>query len=179
MHILGISGSLRAGSLNTSVLEAAASLAPDGMAVSLYRGLAGLPHFNPDLDVEPAPPAVVDWRSLLKSADGVLFSVPEYAHGVPGSLKNALDWVVGSGEFVDKPVAFFHASPRGTFAHALLAETLTVMSARLIPEANVTLSILKKGITADEITTDAAMSGALREGLRGFARRRQSASLST
>jgi len=62
--------------------------------------------------------------------------IPEYAHGVPGVLKNGLDWVVGSGELVDKPVTLFNASPRGTYAQASLTETLTVMSAKVVPEAS-------------------------------------------
>ncbi len=78
------------------------------------------------------------WRSKLKTADGVVFSVPEYAHGVPGVLKNALDWIVGSGELVDKPVTLFNASPRGKYAQASLTETVTVMSAKVLSEASVT-----------------------------------------
>jgi chromate reductase, NAD(P)H dehydrogenase (quinone) len=74
--------------------------------IILYDGVSRLPHFSPDLDGENAPAPVADWRAQLKTSDGVLISSPEYAHGVPGSLKNALDWVVGSGEFVEKPVAF-------------------------------------------------------------------------
>ena len=141
MRILAISGSLRASSSNTALLQAAAALAPQDVEVIPYDGLGDLPHFNPDLDGETVAPAVSRWRSKLRDADGVVFSVPEYAHGVPGVLKNALDWVVGSGEFVDKPVTLFNASPRGTYAQASLTETLTVMSAKVVPEASVTLQL--------------------------------------
>src|SRR5450432_4339141 len=130
MRILAVSGSLRASSSNTALLRAAAALAPPGVAVTLYDGPGNLPHFNPDLDGETVPPAVKDWRRSLQASDGVLFSVPEYAHGVPGVLKNALDWVVGSGEFMDKPAALFNGSPRGTYAQASLTETLTAMTER-------------------------------------------------
>ena len=98
MRILAISGSLRTGSSNTMLLRAAVALAPQAFEVSVYDGLATLPHFNPDQDNEAAPPPVVDFRSQLHASDGVLISSPEYAHGVPGVLKNALDWVVASGE---------------------------------------------------------------------------------
>src|ERR1041385_679915 len=98
MRILAISGSLRASSSNTALLQAAAELVPEDVEVVLYEGLGDLPHFNPDLDGETVAPAVSGWRSKLRDADGVVFSVPEYAHGVPGVLKNSLDWVVGSGE---------------------------------------------------------------------------------
>ena len=93
--ILAISGSLRAGSSNTALLRAAQALAPAGATVELYAGLAELPHFNPDLEGHE-PDSVHALRASLRAADAVLFSSPEYAHGVPGSLKNMLDWVVGS-----------------------------------------------------------------------------------
>ena len=96
MRILAISGSLRAASSNTALLRAAGALAPEGVEVVLYEGLAGLPHFNPDLDdldTGTAPPAVVGFRSRLDASDGVSISSPEYAHGVPGAMKNAIDWV--------------------------------------------------------------------------------------
>jgi NAD(P)H-dependent FMN reductase len=126
IRILAISGSLRAISLNTALLRAATSLAPEGVAISLYGGLGDLPHFNPDLE-GAEPPSVLDFRTQLQRSDGVLISSPEYAHGVPGVLKNALDWLVGSGELVGKPVALLNASPRATHAQASLIETLTTM----------------------------------------------------
>ena len=96
MKILAISGSLRRVSSNSTLLRAATLLAPEGMEITLFEGLGGLPHFNPDLE-GTEPPSVPDFRARLQAADGVLICSPEYAHGVPGVLKNALDWVVGSG----------------------------------------------------------------------------------
>ncbi len=136
MKILGISGSLRNASVNTALLRRAAALTPNGVTFIVYDGLGNLPHFNPELDREPLPPAVSDFRSHLTSSAGVIISSPEYAHGIPGVLKNALDWVVASGELYEKPVALFNTSPRTRYAQAALAETLTVMTARLIPEAS-------------------------------------------
>ena len=92
--LLAVSGSLRAASANTALLRAAERLAPEGVELVLYGGLATLPHFNPDLDdldAGTAPPPVMDLRSRLDASDGVLISSPEYAHGVPGALKNAID----------------------------------------------------------------------------------------
>ena len=96
-----------------------------------------IPAFNPDLDAEGAtPPApVAHWRAALAEADAVLISSPEYAHGIPGVLKNALDWVVGSGELVNKPVGVLSASSASAFAHPQLVEVLTTMNALMIPEA--------------------------------------------
>jgi len=85
-------------------------LAPENLKITVYAGLANLPHFTPDLDND-APGAVNDFRSQLTKSAGVIISSPEYAHGVPGVLKNALDWLVASGELYEKPVALFSASP--------------------------------------------------------------------
>ena len=86
IRLLAVCGSLRAVSTNAVLLKAAQKLVPAGMTISLWDGLAGLPHFNPDLDVEPAPAAVAAWRRAVHEADGLLVSSPEYARGVPGSL---------------------------------------------------------------------------------------------
>lgn len=141
MKIIGISGSLRTSSLSTALLKTAAALTPYAVKLIVYDGLGYLPHFNPDLDREPLPSAVSDFRSQLNSSAGVIISTPEYAHGVPGVLKNALDWLVASGELYDKPVALFSPSRRGHFAQASLIETLTVMTARLIPDAFINVSL--------------------------------------
>lgn len=153
MRIIAISGSLRRISSNTTQLRAVGVLAPAGVEVTLYEGLADLPAFNPDLE-GAEPSSLLAFRAQLKEADGAFISSPEYAHGVPGSLKNALDWIVGSGELVDKPVAILTASPMATYAQASLRETITVMSARVITEASLTIPIQgrhldEKGITAD------------------------------
>ena len=140
MKIIGISGSLRTISLSTALLKTAATLAPCDVKLMVYDGIGNLPHFNPELDKEPAPPAVSDFRSQLNSSAGVVISTPEYAHGIPGALKNALDWLVASGELYEKPVALFSPSPYARFAHASLIETLTVMMARLIPDAFINVS---------------------------------------
>jgi NAD(P)H-dependent FMN reductase len=162
MRILGISGSLRAASSNGAVLRAAADLAPPGVHFTVYDGLAGLPHFNPDLDVEPAPGPVADLRASVRSSGAVLICSPEYAHGVPGSLKNALDWLVGSGEFIDKPVALINASPRSTHAQASLAETLATMSAKVVRGASVALPLSTNRFDEAALLADPAVSAALR-----------------
>jgi len=170
MRILAISGSLRAGSSNTAMLQAAVALAPPGVEIVLYDGLSRLPHFNPDVDGANASAPVVDWRTLLKAADGVLISSPEYAHGVPGSLKNALDWVVGSAEFVNKPVALINTSPRAFHAQASLTETLTTMSAQVVPEACIEVPLLGRKLDASGILAEPGIAGAVRSGLLTFAR---------
>jgi len=112
MRILAISGSLRAASTNTTLLKAAAALALEDLSLNLFCGLNDLPHFNPDLDNGPPHAAVARFRLQMAKSAVIIFSTPEYAHGIPGTLKNALDWVVASGELYEKPVALFSASPR-------------------------------------------------------------------
>jgi chromate reductase, NAD(P)H dehydrogenase (quinone) len=138
MRILGISGSLRNVSKNSALVRAAKLLAPTGVEVVIYEGLGHLPLFNPDvddLDHGRAPDAVLDFRAQLRSCDGVFISSPEYAHGVAGAMKNALDWLVGSGEFEQKPTVLLNASPGSVHAHAALLETLRTMGGIVIDAA--------------------------------------------
>jgi len=167
MQLLALSGSLREASRNTTLLNAAADFAPENVEVIVYRGLGELPHFNPDLDKEPTPPAVADFRAQLQKSAGVIISSPEYAHGVPGMLKNALDWLVASGELYEKPVALFNASPRALYAQACLRETLSVMMAKLIPEAFFTVPLPK--VHPSGSVSHPEISGELRSTLATFA----------
>jgi chromate reductase len=169
MRILAISGSLRANSSNTAILQAAARLAPPAMAIVLYDGLAALPHFNPDLDADPPPAPVLALRRHIGSCEGLLICSPEYARGVAGAMKNALDWLVGSVEFPGKPVALINASPRATHADAQLRLTLGTMAARLVEGASITLPLLGRNLDADGIVGDAELSARLRAPLDEFA----------
>ncbi len=140
MKILAISGSLRSASINTALLRAVARLAPANISVELYNDLGNLPLFNPDIEATD-PPYVASLRSQLLAADAVLIASPEYAHGITGAMKNALDWMVGCEAFVNKPVALLNASPRAVHAQASLKEIITVMSALIIEEASITLPL--------------------------------------
>src|SRR5512143_2149768 len=138
IRLLAISGSLRAASSNSRLIEALARLAPDGVEVEIYRGLQDLPYFNFDLDETPPAP-VVDLRQRIGACDGLIICSPEYAHGVAGVMKNALDWLVPSLEFPGKPVALINASPRAHHAEAHLRETLSTMSAKLVDAASIAI----------------------------------------
>lgn len=168
MRLLAISGSLRTVSSNTALLQAAALLAPGDVDIELYDGLANLPHFNPDLDTELPPPTVANLRAKIGMADGLLISSPEYARGVPGSLKNALDWLVSGLEFPGKPVALLCASERSTYAKVALRLTLETMSARFVDEASITVHLLGKTHTSQEIATDPAIAPVVRAALDAF-----------
>ena len=165
VRILGISGSLRRGSSNTALVAAAARIAPKAVEISIYGELAELPPFNPDVEMEAVPAAVARFRGRLQAADAVLISSPEYAHGVPGVLKNALDWVVGSGELVEKPVALINSSARATRAWISLAETLRTMSARVITAASINIPLDGKTGDLTSIAEDADVSRALKSAL--------------
>jgi len=173
MHILAISGSFKASSSNATLVRAIAAMVPDTMRFTIYDELADLPHFNPDLDGEDAPTPVVRLRGLLQAADGVLICTPEYAFGVPGALKNALDWTVSSGEFAGKPVAAISASPSymgGDKAHASLLLTLTAEAATIVDGGTLIIPAIGKKLAADGDVSDPATAEALRSVLAALAR---------
>lgn len=160
MQILAISGSLRTKSSNSAVLQAASILAPEQIEIIMYSGLANLPHFNPDLDCEPLPNEVIFLRQQIKSSDAIMISSPEYAHGIPGSLKNALDWLVSSTEFPGKLVALINTNPRATIALNSLTEILITMSAQIVEPANL-INLAGRGLNAEEIVADEELSKSL------------------
>ena len=170
VRVLAISGSLRKASSNSALVSAAVRVAPVGVEVSVYGELAEVPPFNPDLDTDTAPDGVVRFRAALEACDAILICSPEYAHGVSGVLKNALDWIVGSGELMDKPIALINASGRATLAYASLRETLTTMSGHVVEDASVTIPL--DGSTSDvaSIAQDSYLSGLLKASLAVLAR---------
>jgi NAD(P)H-dependent FMN reductase len=169
VRILAISGSLRAASSNRAVVEAARLLAPPGVEVEIYHGLGELPHFNPDVEMGVLPPPVAALRAAVGEAGALLISSPEYAHGVPGSMKNALDWLVGGPEFVGRPVALVNASPRSVHAQAQLAETVWTMSGVLVEAASVALPLGGRGLDAAGIAADPELSATLAGALAALA----------
>ena len=169
MNVLALSGSLRAASLNSALLRACARLAPAGLRVQVYAGVGALPLFNPDL--EAAPPAPVRaLRAAVADADALLVASPEYAHGVSGALKNALDWLVSFEPFHGKPVAVPNTSPRAQHAHAALCETLRTMSATLIHEACIALPLLGTGLDGQGMVDSAEVSASIRALLAAIGR---------
>jgi NAD(P)H-dependent FMN reductase len=150
MRILAICGSLRAASTNAAVLRAAARLAPPGTTVDLFTGLGDLPLFNPDLE-SALPDSVRRLHAAIAGSDAVLIASPEYAHGVTGVLKNALDWLVSFEGFVGKRVAIFLASPRSVHADASLREILSTMSANLVADACLSMPLRATGFTEDSL----------------------------
>lgn len=173
IKILAISGSLRSISTNSTLLRACRLLAPQNLEINLYTGLGDLPLFNPDIEgpnfERPPPPPVKAFREQLRAADAYLIASPEYAHGVTGVIKNALDWLVASGEFVDKPVASLNASPRASIAQENLRETMMVMGGIIDTQASITIALLGEDIDEQGIIEHPQMAEPLRTALQAFA----------
>lgn len=159
LTILGIAGSLRAGSFNRALLDTAGDLLPDDVSLDIFD-LAPLPMFNADVEAEGDPPAVTDLKERIGAADGVLIATPEYMHGVPGVLKNALDWASrppGRSPMKGKPTAMIGASPSpiGTArAHQNLRQILTYLEADMITKPEVLVSFAKDRFEDGELVDE-------------------------
>lgn len=164
MKILGVSGSLQSRSSNKSLLARAAALCASPVEWH-ETGLVGvLPFYDADLDVEPPPEAVKRWRAELDAADAIVIASPEYGHGMPGSLKNAIDWIIGSGNLNGKPVAATCAGAgpgRGEMGLAMLVQTLHAIDALVV--WNAPIVVPRRSIAADGTVTDGNVDEALRE----------------
>jgi chromate reductase, NAD(P)H dehydrogenase (quinone) len=152
-NIAVICGSTRQNSTNYRFIKAIEALCENIFNITIFEGVASLPHFNPD-DENSIDKEVLAFRQLLNDADGVLICTPEYAHGVPGTLKNAIDWVVGTSEFNQKPTALITAATDGTYAHKALLETLKVIEAKNIEHLQMCIQFAKTKIDTNNIITD-------------------------
>jgi chromate reductase len=153
LKILAISGSLRANSAHTGILEYLKTTVTEHN-ISICEGIEDIPNFNPEKDTDSPADAVQLFRNQLAAADGVLICTPEYAYGIPGSLKNALDWTVSSGSFVDKPVSVITASGLGEHAHASLLLVLTALNAKIAKDGTILISWIRNKMNAENEITD-------------------------
>jgi chromate reductase len=166
--LLAISGSLRHLSVNTMLLRAFGRLAPGDVEIDVFQHMADLPLFNPDLEGSE-PVAVLDFRRQISSSAGVLISSPEYAHGVSGVMKNALDWVVGSGELSNgKPVAILNASYSSQYADAQLREIISTMDAHLVHSASISIPVQGRRLDEASLVAHPELSVLIRSVLREF-----------
>lgn len=167
--VLALSGSTRAGSTNTALLRTAEVVAPAGLVVDRYDGLTRLPHFDPDDDRDPLHPEVAALRARVGAADAVLVCTPEYASGMPGSFKNLLDWTVGGGEMLGKPVAWVNASPHPDGArdtHDSLARVLGKLGVVVVAPACRHIPVRRDLVSADGVIADPATRAAILEVLQ-------------
>src|SRR6187401_3882443 len=160
IKILGISGSLRSNSSASAILNVVAGLVPEQVEFTIYKGLAEIPAFD---DSNEIPEPVAHFINLLSEADGVFFCIPEYAFGVPGALKNALDWTVSSSTaFPDKPVALITAATGGDKAHAAFLLTLKAMSSKISEGATLLLSFIRSKLNEKNEVNDMATMDLIR-----------------
>ncbi len=166
LSLLALSGSLRRESYNTATLQALQKLAPESVKIKLGN-IGKLPLFNPDLEGEEIA-AVAELKSELADCDGLIIASPEYAHGISGPMKNALDWLVSGTEFPFKPIMLINTSPRAHHALDALKEVLSTMSGILVEGAFVSIPLLGSELDASGILADDDISAALRRGLETF-----------
>ncbi|SDC41659.1 NADPH-dependent FMN reductase [Pedobacter soli] len=163
--IFAICGSTKASSTNLLYIAAITKLLGTGYEVVTLSSIADLPHFTPDLDTDDAPQSVLQLRKNINLADGILICTPEYAMGLPGSLKNVLDWTVSSASFSKKPVLAIVASSQGEKAYQSLIDVLTVIEAKVFP---LLVPFAKAKITPEASITDLATLSAIEATLKQF-----------
>jgi len=136
VRIVGVCGSLQAASSNLTLLREMAELVPDGTTFEICDLVRDLPLFDPDIETHgAAPEAVATWRSTVGGAHALIITSPEYGHSLPGALKNAIDWVIGTGEFNEKVVgvtASTNAPGRGQRGLIALTRTLAAVNATIV-----------------------------------------------
>ena len=151
LKILAISGSLRQTSSNTAIIHWIEKKMAEQVEYRIYNGLASIPPFD---DSQSQPAAVTAWKQQVEEADGVLICMPEYAFGVPGVLKNALDWTVSSVVFTNKPVAIITAASNGEKAHTAIMHTLKAIGALISSETSLLISFIRTRLNAKGEITD-------------------------
>ncbi len=152
--VVAISGSTRQMSINHSLIKAISDLSYASLDISIYDGIAKLPQFNPDNDGDSVAKEVAHFRQQLDNADGVIICTPEYAHGVPGTLKNAIDWTISSSQFPHKPTMLITASTGGNYGHKALMETLKAIEAKNIDNLQMVIPFIKTKVSMDNKITD-------------------------
>lgn len=144
MKLLALSGSARAASTNTAMLDCFCQLAPLDIELELFHGLADLPIFSPDREGENTPALASEFISAVRQADGIIVASPEYVRGIPGGLKNAIDWLVSGDEIIAKPIVLAHASHRGLDMLASLRLVLGTVSERFNAELFVQFPLMSQ-----------------------------------
>ena len=152
--VLAISGSTRKESSNLQIIHAIARLSAASLDMDIFNELDSLPHFNPDLDGDNVPAAVTAFRNRISEADGVLICSPEYVFSLPGSLKNAIEWVVSTTLFSGKPVALITAAAQGEKAHEALLLIMRTIEARFTPQTQLLIQGPRVKVNGQGTITD-------------------------
>jgi chromate reductase len=161
LRVLGVAGSLRTGSFNRALLRAAVEVAPEGLTIEIFAGLAAIPPYNADVEAQGDPAAVAAWKSAIAAADALLIATPEYNYGVPGVLKNAIDWASrppGTSVLNGKPAAIMGATPGTTGtarAQLALRQSFVFTDTRALLQPEVLVARAHEKIDAAGRVTDA------------------------
>jgi len=175
LKIFGIAGSLRRGSFNRALLNAAIEVAPKGVEINVFQRLAEIPPFNADVEAEGDPEPVAALKSAIRGADALLIASPEYNYGVPGVLKNAIDWASrppDSSVLRDKPAAIMGATPgmTGTArAQLALRQAFLFTKTFAILQPEVLVARAHEKIDPEGRLKDEATRGFIRELLESLA----------
>ncbi len=175
LRILGIAGSLRAGSFNRALIGAAAELAPESLEVRVFDGLGAIPLYDADVEAKGDPPAVVALKTAIRDADALLIATPEYNYGIPGVLKNAIDWAsrpAGRSVLNRKPAALMGATPGGTGtarAQLALRQTFVFTETYALPRPELLVARAHEKIDAAGRVTDEPTRQRIRELLEALA----------
>lgn len=161
--IVAIPGSVRKPSSVHLLIDAIAKCYPTALDWIIFEDIGNLPHFNTDFNTEQVPPVVTAMREQLRSADAIIICTPEYGHGIPGSLKNAIDWNITSSGFSQKPVIAITAATDGESAHRSLLETLRVLEATYTDELQCRIPFIKTKISPEADITDPDTLAAIRK----------------
>jgi NAD(P)H-dependent FMN reductase len=146
-RVLAVCGSIRSQSSNMGIILALEKLSIENFYFEIFRDIQSFPHFSPDLAI---PETVLNFKNKLKNADVLIISTPEYAHGIPGVLKNALDWIVSDEDFPGKVVGLVLASTGdGLEAKRSLVEILRTMSAQVEEKSILNISGVRSQIGKD------------------------------
>lgn len=167
-NILAIQGSTRQNATSNLLIKAIARLYESQLTIIVYNQIASLPHFNPDDDHEKVANEVLEFRKQIQQADGVLICTPEYAHGVPGTLKNAIDWTVSSADLYQKPTALITASTDGSFGHTAMLEILKAIGAQSAAHLNLCISFIKTKVSNEGEITHAETLALVRQLMNGL-----------
>lgn len=166
IKILALSGSLRAASYNAAAIQALQILAPKNIEITMCS-IGDLPLFNPDREGEHIP-SLDNLVQALKEADGLIIASPEYAHGISGPMKNALDWLVSGIEFPGKLIMLINTSPRASHAQESLREIVKTMSGVVVESACLSVPLLSSDLDVSGIVSNVDISTTLMTGLNKF-----------
>lgn len=168
IKIFAINGSTRKDSSNFKILKYISDNIRQDFEIEIFSALDQLPHFNPDLDQEPLPEKVMQFRNKINDADGILICTPEYVFSLPGTLKNALEWCVSTTIFSGKKSGLITASASGEMGHEQLLLIMKTLEASFDADAQLLIQGVRGKIDAEGTITNHDTAKALQSFITNF-----------